>query len=311
MTPDRDLLFRLPLLSGEDVRQAQLALHGLGLLEGEPDGVFGPATGAAVRRFQAQRGMAADGVLRRALWPTLVPEAAPSPAAASARLAPLAARLAGLHGPPVGPGTRRWHLTAAGVVFAGDAAAARTAGAPTTAGTCWQRFAPAFAAAASRFGVPVELLLACACTESHGRPDAIRQEPGYISDQATPERVSPGLMQTLIATARDVLADPTLDRARLLDPAVSIAAGAALMRRQALSGRTPTGFDPPLVGIAYNAGSLRPASDPGNPWGLVQTRAGEGWYADVFSAFLGDALAVLAEAAPPSGTPNLRAMLTA
>lgn len=38
-------------------------------------------------------------------------------------------------------------------------------------------------------------------------------EPGFPSDAQTPHRVSPGLMQTLIATAREALGDPSLDRA--------------------------------------------------------------------------------------------------
>ena len=75
------------------------------------------------------------------------------------------------------------------------------------------------------------LLLATACAESGGRADAVREEPGYAGDEATPQRVSPGLMQTLIGTAREALGDPSLDRARLLDPAVSLLAGAAVIRR--------------------------------------------------------------------------------
>ncbi len=129
--------------------------------------------------------------------------------------------------------------------------------APQAAALAWDRFREPMEAAAACFGVPVELLLATACTESGGRADAVREEPGYISDEETPQRVSPGLMQTLIGTAREALGDPSLNRARLLDPAVSLLAGAAVVQRQAVSGRRPTGFDPPLVCIAYNAGSLR------------------------------------------------------
>ena len=167
-------------------------------------------------------------------------------------------------------------------------------------------------AAAARFGVPVELLLATACTESGGRADAVREEPGYVSDEATPQRVSPGLTQTLIGTAREALGDPSLDRARLLDPATSLLAGAALIRRQAVSGRRPTGFDPPLVCIAYNAGSLRESAAAADcPWGLVQTRRdARHWHADSFVAFFNDGFAVLADDPPDAGTPSFSILLS-
>ena len=41
---------------GEEVRLLQLALQRLGYLPGRPDGIFGPATAAAVIRFQQDYG---------------------------------------------------------------------------------------------------------------------------------------------------------------------------------------------------------------------------------------------------------------
>lgn len=118
-------------------------------------------------------------------------------------------------------------------------------------------------------------------------------------------------MQTLIATAREVLGDTNIDRTRLLDPATSIRAGAAMIRAQAIRRRLPTHFDPPLVAIAYNAGSLRARADgAADPWGMVQTLRGGHAHADAFVAFFNDCFAVFADGDAPSAlTPSFWALL--
>ncbi|MDB5412830.1 MAG: hypothetical protein JWR10_1165 [Rubritepida sp.] len=307
MMLERTLAFRLPLTRGDDVRTAQLALVRAGNLRGDADGVFGPTTRDAVAGFQRREGLPADGVVGPLTWSRLVDQ----PVLKRERpwqegLRPFLPALLAWHALPVGSGSNRWRLTRAGVEIEGEKNARRNTS-PSVAATCWSTHRPALEAAAQRFAVPVELLLATACTESAGRADAVREEPGFTSDAATPNRVSPGLMQTLISTAREALADPTLTRARLLDPAVSAAAGAAYIRRQARSGSAPTGFDPPLVAIGYNAGSLRVDRDGANPWGLIQTRRGAGsWHADSFSAYLGDAYGIFATGtAPGDEVPSL------
>ncbi len=311
MTPDRSLAFRLPLLHGEDVRIAQLALLRAGALRADPDGVFGPATRDAVAGYQRREGLAADGVIGPATWSRLLGQ----PELRRERpwqegLRPFLPVLLAWHGPPLGSGRNRWRLSRRGLEIEGEEGLRRSA-VPRTAAACWATHRAPLEAAARRFAVPVELLLATACTESGGRADAIREEPGFTTDAQTPHRVSPGLMQTLIATAREALADPKLDRVKLLDPAISAAAGAAFISRQARAGRQPTGFDPPLVAIAYNAGSLRSARDPLDPWGLVQTQRGRGhWHADAFCAFLNDAFAVfVAGDAPGDDVPSFRTLL--
>lgn len=66
----------LPLLAqgsrGETVRLVQAALTGLGYNAGAADGIFGVNTAAAVKRFQAAGGLAADGIVGRDTWRRLL-----------------------------------------------------------------------------------------------------------------------------------------------------------------------------------------------------------------------------------------------
>ncbi|MGH3863589.1 peptidoglycan-binding domain-containing protein [Actinokineospora sp.] len=72
---------------GDAVREAQnrLAAHGFG--PGAADGVFGPKTTDAAKRFQGARGLAADGIVGPRTWAALLaaPPAPPTPAPTSAR----------------------------------------------------------------------------------------------------------------------------------------------------------------------------------------------------------------------------------
>ncbi|PJE94437.1 N-acetylmuramoyl-L-alanine amidase [Streptomyces carminius] len=58
--------------TGEQVRAAQQLLDDHGFDPGEADGVFGPVTAAAVRAFQANRGLTADGVVGPRTWTALL-----------------------------------------------------------------------------------------------------------------------------------------------------------------------------------------------------------------------------------------------
>lgn len=60
---DRLLYLRYPYLHGEDVRAAQAALNALGFASGDVDGIFGAFTERAVRDFQSNVAIAADGVV--------------------------------------------------------------------------------------------------------------------------------------------------------------------------------------------------------------------------------------------------------
>ena len=59
---DRLLYLRFPYLHGHDVIELQGALNALGFPCGEPDGIFGAYTERAVREFQGNTGLHADGI---------------------------------------------------------------------------------------------------------------------------------------------------------------------------------------------------------------------------------------------------------
>ena len=182
----------------------------------------------------------------------------------------------------------RWRLTSEGIEVEGTGLE-RTPGAPNTVTRIWERFSGPINAAAEQFGVPCALIVATAATESQGNPSALRKEPGYRSDDATPHRISPGIMQTLISTARDALNNPAIDRSFLLDPANSILAGTAYMAHQ----RSKTELDPPKVGAAYNAGSLIHQRGARNRWKMRQFPIGTAEHCDRFIRWFNDAVAVL------------------
>ena len=59
---DRVLYLRLPFFHGNDVRVLQSALSALGFATGGNDGLFGPHTEEALRKFQLNLGLPADGI---------------------------------------------------------------------------------------------------------------------------------------------------------------------------------------------------------------------------------------------------------
>lgn len=325
MALDRDMSFTLPMMRGDDVREVQQALIRAGVLSGSADGLFGPSTRDAVVEFQKRLQSVnpridVDGIVGRDTWSALFGTQAAVRMAESltvapptsglvawyTALAPYLARLGNERGNPLGTGEIRWRLSELGVIRAGEVAPRRTKGKPTTAARTWSNFRTPMEKCAAAYGVPVELIIATACTESDGDPSRERREPGYVDDATTPERISIGLMQTLISTARSALGDPKCGRDDLLQAENSIRAGAAYIRGQACRGARPTNFDPPLVGIAYNAGSLRESSR--NPWGLVQTDRGDGHvHADAFVEYFNDIFAVFAsdpDQTPGANTPS-------
>lgn len=202
-----------------------------------------------------------------------------------------------------------WRLSAAGVVV-GDAPAARTPGQPATVRRVWAWFGSEIRVAALKWGVPVELIVAAMCSESgqswqtqaQQMAGAYREEPGYLSDDATPGRVSAGCMQTLLSTARSVLARPGLTTDELFEPACSIDAGAGYIAQGVARGSAlSTAYDPPLVAAAYNAGGLYLDGSGFNRWHLRCYPLGTGEYIDRFVLWFNDAMSLgvaLAGSAP-------------
>lgn len=59
---------------GRAVSEAQTLLAALGHPIGEIDGIFGPRTDAAARKFQRSEGLLADGIIGPATWAALIPQ---------------------------------------------------------------------------------------------------------------------------------------------------------------------------------------------------------------------------------------------
>ena len=188
----------------------------------------------------------------------------------------------------------------------------RTNGAPVTAYTALQDFGASMARASKLFDIPIHVIFAMMAIESkkqpkdrsHFNPRCVREEPGFLSDEKTPHRVSPGLMQTLLSTAREANKRShlyldidgkleVLTREDLFVPERSIMLGAAYMRFQIdRKEDDELGFDdddPILLCSAYNAGSVRPTSK--NDFRLL-TYGGNSRM-EKFIAYNNDMLAVL------------------
>lgn len=192
----------------------------------------------------------------------------------------------------------RWQETPGGVLVEGEGAPMRTPGPPATARRVIDWFWPEIEKASLETGVPTALIIATICAESAGgvkvRETAVRarrQEPGYVSEERTPSRVSIGVMQTLISTARQAMGRPSLQGHDLLDPYTSILAGTRYILQQSKT----TGFHPPLVAAAYNAGGLYKEDLRGNRWKLRCYPSGTGEHIDRFCRFWGDAIVALKE----------------
>ncbi|MCG3155284.1 MAG: hypothetical protein DKINENOH_01886 [bacterium] len=287
-TYSRPLRYQTPLLFGEDVRALQQRLLELGYVTvGTPDGFFGALTDAAVRRYQQTHNLVVDGVVGPRSWAALF-NPTPSPGV-WANLKTLATTLKKPHRYR---DSVAWRLSSNGVLIGNSSAPERFSSAPhAVVRRVWQTYRIPVEDWAATLGVPVELILATICTETRGQADALRLEPGYVSDEQTPHRVSPGLMQTLISTARQALGDDSIDRAWLLQPANSIRAGTSYLAQQV----GLTSFDPPKVACAYNAGNIYYNGSKYNRWKMRQYPINTSEHADRFVRWFNECFALFAQ----------------
>jgi hypothetical protein len=275
--------YTFPLVRGNDVLLLQQRMAAAGYtMVGEPDGKYGSATEKAVLAFQKDRGLTVDGIVGQQTWNAIFEEKGIS------RGRPLEMMMPALEVRHGFGDSIRWQVQPRGVAIE-NSGIERTAGEPKTVRRVWDQFGPAIETWSARFDVPAELIVATICTESGGNPQVVREEPGYRSDATTPARVSPGLMQTLISTARNALQDPAVDREWLLEPGNSIMAGTAYIASQ----MPRTNLDPPKVACAYNAGGVYANHSPDNRWRMRQYPIGTGHHADRFVRWFNDCCHVL------------------
>ncbi|MEF8939041.1 MAG: peptidoglycan-binding protein [Salinivenus sp.] len=284
----RALAHRLPLLRGPDVKAVQRRLDTRGFSPGPVDGLYGRTTEAAVREFQASRNLKVDGIVGPRTWSALFEEHG------RARIERLVPELTTPH---TFRDSVEWAVDPEGVLVDDADAPEVWGGPPQTVRRVWSDYEDAIRTWGRDFGVPVELIISTICTESDGEARAIREEPRYVSDEKTPDRVSVGVMQTLIATARSTLEEPSIDRDWLLDPNNSIRAGTAYIAQQ----WKETHLDPPKVACAYNAGGLYYNDSPDNRWRMRQYPIGTSKHADRFVKWFNECFLMFDEdgGAPP------------
>lgn len=283
----RSLRFKLPMMRGRDVVAVQRRLRALDYRQvGQPDGLFGPSTERAVRAFQRDRGLQVDGVVGPIVSQSLfeVREGGAASSEPPDRTRWLLTQLRRLGEPHRRfPDSVQWALRPEGVSVEG-AEPETTDGEPRTVRRVWETYGDSIARWGRDFGVPVELVLATICTETGGRADARREEPGFEDEIRTPHRISIGLMQTLISTARETLQLDHIDAAWLLEPDNAIRAGTGYIARQS----PKTLYDPPVVACAYNAGGVYHDRSEQNRWRMRQYPIGTSHHADRFLRWFND-----------------------
>lgn len=281
----RTLSHQTPALRGDDIASMQQRLMFLGYSRiGKADGIFGKQTETTIKAFQQTHKLVVDGIVGKNTWKAIFKPYPPASFQAVTQYKPELIRPHGYKDSVI------WQLSADGIHIE-DNSPEVTRGKPQTIERIWNEYGPYIEASGKKHGVPVELILATICTETHGKPGAIREEPGYVSDEETPHKVSPGIMQTLISTARIALKDNSIDRNWLLQAQNSIEAGTAYIARQ----KKVSQFDPPKVACAYNAGGIYHNKSDRNRWKMRQYPIGSPEHADRFVKWFNDCFRFFAQ----------------
>ena len=280
-------------MRGEDVLKLQLRLQELNYgAVGQPDGLFGHQTDLAVHALQQSQDLSVDGIVGPLTWTALFEGAQFN--TPTEKMDPVWRGLRDSR--HAFPGGAKWRLSSEGILVADSTQPEISGGPPKTVRRVWTRFGASIETWAAQFGIPVELIIATICTETSGDPLAVWKEPKYESDAETPDQISPGLMQTLISTARQALGDDTIDREWLLTPDNSIRAGSAYIAQQ----WRRTHFDPPKVACAYNAGGVYRNDGEENRWKMKQYPLDTGKHADRFVEWFNDCFLLFKDEKPPA-----------
>ncbi len=165
-------------------------------------------------------------------------------------------------------GGRRWRMTPDGIELGpgeGGEGLVRTRGEPISTRNLWADFGPMFLESAGMYGIGADVLCTIAALESavdparrsHRNPKSVRYEPGYVSEERSANKVSYGLCQILLSTARGVAGltpwgKSFFGRETMFDPRVSIILAGAVLRNR---WNRHLG-DPLLASAMFNAGGV-------------------------------------------------------
>jgi len=297
-----------PMMRSDEVWKAQSLLAAKGARV-RADGIYGRETAEAVRAYQARSNLKNDGILGPMTWSALNGETvvATPPGGDDANMSAVELQeLTRSHHRY--PGGSDWRLTARGVEVDG-ALEAFASQDRALVDRLLTDYTIAIALIARTAPVLLELVIATICTESSGKVNALRFEPGCdrVVPERTPRRVSMGLMQTLLSTAREALDKPTLKVQDLAVAETSIRAGMLFMWRQSRR----TAYDPPLVAAAYNAGNVIFNSGAQNRWRVKQYPIGTGHHVDRFVRYFNAAMTAVGEGVVtvPPALPSFSLML--
>ena len=184
MELERTLSLQTPMLTGNDIAAMQKRFMFLGYSKiGKADGYFGKQTETTVQAFQKMHKLVVDGIVGKNTWNAIFKPYPPASFQSVIQFKPELIRPHGYKDSVI------WQLDADGVHIE-NRFPEGTRGKPLTIERIWNEYGAFIEASGKKHGVPVELILAPICTETRGNPNAMREEPGCVSDDETPQKRS-------------------------------------------------------------------------------------------------------------------------